>query len=128
MPQIAETSSSAAQIEYWNASAGETWAQFQEALDRQVEPLGLAAMDLLAREKESISSTSAADAGRPRWPSPPECDQQVRSLVSISRSPCLMRPFADRARPTCGSPFESWTHKPAISGMSFSMRRTLALA
>jgi SAM-dependent methyltransferase len=47
MPQIAETSSNAAQIEYWNASAGETWALFQEALDRQVEPLGLAAMDQL---------------------------------------------------------------------------------
>jgi SAM-dependent methyltransferase len=47
MPQIAETSSNAAQIEYWNASAGETWARFQEALDRQVEPLGLAAMDQL---------------------------------------------------------------------------------
>ena len=47
MPQIAETSSNAAQIEYWNTSAGETWARFQEALDRQVEPLGLAAMDVL---------------------------------------------------------------------------------
>jgi SAM-dependent methyltransferase len=47
MSQIAETSSNAAQIEYWNTSAGETWAQFQEALDRQVEPLGLAAMDAL---------------------------------------------------------------------------------
>ena len=47
MPQIAETSANAAQIEYWNASAGETWARFQEALDRQVEPLGLAAMDAL---------------------------------------------------------------------------------
>jgi len=45
--QIAETSSNAAQIEYWNTSAGETWARFQEALDRQVEPLGLAAMDVL---------------------------------------------------------------------------------
>ena len=47
MPQVPETSSNAAQIEYWNTTAGETWAQFQEALDRQVEPLGLAAMDLL---------------------------------------------------------------------------------
>jgi SAM-dependent methyltransferase len=47
VPQIAETSSNAAQIEYWNTSAGETWARFQEALDRQVEPLGLAAMDVL---------------------------------------------------------------------------------
>src|SRR6185437_3713325 len=46
-PQIPETPSNAAQIEYWNTTAGETWAQFQEALDRQVEPLGLAAMDVL---------------------------------------------------------------------------------
>jgi SAM-dependent methyltransferase len=51
VPQIAETSSNAAQIEYWNASAGETWARFQEALDRQVEPLGLAAMDVLCPAK-----------------------------------------------------------------------------
>jgi hypothetical protein len=36
MSQTAETAPNAAQIEYWNASAGETWAQFQEALDRQV--------------------------------------------------------------------------------------------
>jgi SAM-dependent methyltransferase len=55
MPKVAETPSNAAQIEYWNAGAGETWAHFQEALDRQVEPLGLAAMDLLCpREGERI--------------------------------------------------------------------------
>jgi SAM-dependent methyltransferase len=48
MPQIAETPSNAAQVEYWNSSAGETWAQFQKALDRQIEPLGLAAMDQLS--------------------------------------------------------------------------------
>ena len=47
MSQILETSSNATQIEYWNASAGETWARFQESLDRQIEPLGLAAMDVL---------------------------------------------------------------------------------
>jgi SAM-dependent methyltransferase len=33
--------------EYWNATAGDTWAQFQEPLDRQIEPLGLAAIDVL---------------------------------------------------------------------------------
>ena len=55
MPHTLETSSNAAQIEYWNTKAGETWAQFQEALDRQVEPLGLAAMDVLCpREGEHI--------------------------------------------------------------------------
>jgi len=47
MSQMRDTSSNAAQIEYWNAIAGETWAQFQESLDRQIEPLGLAAMDVL---------------------------------------------------------------------------------
>jgi ubiquinone/menaquinone biosynthesis C-methylase UbiE len=55
MPQTPETSSNAAQIEYWNTTAGETWAQFQETLDRQVERLGLAAMDALSpRESEHI--------------------------------------------------------------------------
>jgi SAM-dependent methyltransferase len=41
------TSSNVAQIEYWNAKAGETWARFQEALDRQIEGLGLAAIGIL---------------------------------------------------------------------------------
>ncbi len=36
------------QVEYWNARAGETWAQFQEQLDRQILPLGDAAIDRLA--------------------------------------------------------------------------------
>lgn len=48
MSQTVETSANAAQIEYWNGTAGETWAKFQERLDRQIEPLGLAAMDVLA--------------------------------------------------------------------------------
>jgi SAM-dependent methyltransferase len=38
----------AAQIDYWNAQAGETWARFQAQLDRQIEPLGLEAMRVLA--------------------------------------------------------------------------------
>ncbi len=37
-----------AQIEYWNDKAGHTWARFQDQLDRQVEPLGAAAMAVLA--------------------------------------------------------------------------------
>jgi SAM-dependent methyltransferase len=41
----------AAQIEYWNAAAGETWAQFQEQLDRQIAPLGLEAIRTLAPAK-----------------------------------------------------------------------------
>ena len=84
MPQIAETSSNAAQIEYWNTTAGETWAQFQEALDRQVEPLGLAAMDVLCPGEGGISSTSAVGAARPRWPSRPECDHRLVVGVDIS--------------------------------------------
>lgn len=41
-------SANAAQIEYWNATAGETWALFQEQLDRQIAPLGLEALRVLA--------------------------------------------------------------------------------
>jgi len=37
----------AAQIDYWNAQAGETWSRFQAQLDRQIEPLGLEAMRAL---------------------------------------------------------------------------------
>jgi SAM-dependent methyltransferase len=38
----------AAQAAYWNEIAGRSWAEFQEGLDRQVEPLGLRAMAALA--------------------------------------------------------------------------------
>jgi SAM-dependent methyltransferase len=38
----------AAQREYWNAVAGQTWAQFQESLDQQIEPLGREAQRVLA--------------------------------------------------------------------------------
>ncbi len=41
-------SSNRAQVDYWNAAAGKTWARFQQQLDRQIEPLGLEAMRLLA--------------------------------------------------------------------------------
>lgn len=38
----------AAQIDYWNATAGHIWAQFQRQLDRQISPLGREAMRVLA--------------------------------------------------------------------------------
>ena len=38
----------AAQIDYWNAVAGETWARFQDQLDRQIETLGGEALRVLA--------------------------------------------------------------------------------
>jgi len=46
---MAETpASNAAQIDYWNAVAGQTWVQLQEQLDRQISPLGHAAQRALA--------------------------------------------------------------------------------
>lgn len=36
------------QIEYWNKTAGETWATLQDRLDAQLSPLGLKAMEALA--------------------------------------------------------------------------------
>ena len=38
----------AAQVEYWNSAAGPTWASLQGPLDRQLAPLGHAAMVALA--------------------------------------------------------------------------------
>ena len=51
MSQTPELSQNSAQIDYWNAGAGQTWAQFQEQLDRQLEPLGLEAMRALIPSK-----------------------------------------------------------------------------
>jgi SAM-dependent methyltransferase len=42
-----ESAANADQIAYWNAQAGVTWAELQDRLDRQIEPLGLAAMAAL---------------------------------------------------------------------------------
>ncbi len=39
--------SNADQVDYWNAQAGETWARFQDRLDRQLDPLGQAAIAAL---------------------------------------------------------------------------------
>jgi SAM-dependent methyltransferase len=47
----ANASANEAQVEYWNTRGGGTWVKFQEALDRQIEPLGLAAMNTLKPEK-----------------------------------------------------------------------------
>lgn len=40
--------SNAAQIDYWNAAGGHTWATLQSLLDSQLDPLGRAAMDAIA--------------------------------------------------------------------------------
>jgi SAM-dependent methyltransferase len=45
---VSETTSNAAQIDYWNKTVGRTWAQFQDQLDRQIAPLGLEALRVLA--------------------------------------------------------------------------------
>src|SRR4029077_12905295 len=51
MPQTLKPTANAAQIEHWNAVAGTTWAQFHELLDRQIDALGLAALDALEPTK-----------------------------------------------------------------------------
>jgi len=43
-----ELPGNAAQIDYWNAAAGDTWAKLQELLDRQIAPLGHEALRVLA--------------------------------------------------------------------------------
>ncbi|MDF2901645.1 MAG: SAM-dependent methyltransferase, partial [Phenylobacterium sp.] len=40
-----QSTANADQIAYWNNAAGETWAALQDRLDRQIEPLGLRAIE-----------------------------------------------------------------------------------
>ena len=49
----------AAQIDYWNAVAGETWARFQDQLDRQIESLG----DRAAKALEPRAGERLLDIG-----------------------------------------------------------------
>ena len=42
------STANAAQVAYWNETAGRTWADLQDRIDRQIRPLGLAAMERLA--------------------------------------------------------------------------------
>lgn len=41
---MSQDAANADQIAYWNNSVGQTWADLQDLLDRQIEPLGLRAM------------------------------------------------------------------------------------
>jgi SAM-dependent methyltransferase len=43
-----DTAANAAQVDYWNAVAGETWSKEQDRLDRQLDPLGREALAALA--------------------------------------------------------------------------------
>ena len=47
MTAIPDDQPNLAQVEYWNAAAGETWARLQDQLDRQLASLGLEAMRAL---------------------------------------------------------------------------------
>lgn len=46
-PSSPNLSPNSEQMDYWNASAGQTWAQFHEQLDRQLSPLGSEALRAL---------------------------------------------------------------------------------
>ena len=48
MSQASELPGNAAQIEYWNAAAGDTWVSLQGLLDRQIAPMGHEALRALA--------------------------------------------------------------------------------
>jgi SAM-dependent methyltransferase len=48
MTEESATAANQAQIDYWNAIAGSVWARYQAQLDRQIEPLGQAAIAALA--------------------------------------------------------------------------------
>lgn len=47
MSDLEGQSANAAQIDYWNRTAGQTWVQHQDQLDHQIEPLGLEGIKVL---------------------------------------------------------------------------------
>ena len=47
MPDLPTDAPNAQQADYWNVGAGPTWAELQGPLDRQLAPLGHAAMAAL---------------------------------------------------------------------------------
>lgn len=47
MSDLEDQSENAAQIDYWNRTAGQTWVQHQDQLDHQIEPLGLEGIKVL---------------------------------------------------------------------------------
>jgi len=63
--QSLETSSNAAQIEYWNATGGETWAQFQESLDRQIVERPSRESDILMLLARRFLRASVIANGKP---------------------------------------------------------------
>ena len=67
MPNESSPTSNAAQVEYWNAAAGQTWAEFQEQLDRQIEPLGLEAIRALAPVKGERVVDIGSGCGQTTW-------------------------------------------------------------
>jgi cyclopropane fatty-acyl-phospholipid synthase-like methyltransferase len=94
---IQTNSSNIAQIEYWNTEAGETWAKFQEALDRQIETLGLAAMDTLKSEGGEHIIDIGCGCGQTSLDLGSRVGPRVRSLASIFPSLCLKWRCADCA-------------------------------
>ena len=129
MAQVQEISPNAQQIEYWNATAGETWAQLQEPLDRQIEPLGLAAIDVLDPAKGEHIIDIGCGCGQTSLALAARVGPTGSVEASTFRGPCLRWLSADRARLwTCRWSFDSWTHKPVISDKAFSMQPSLALA
>lgn len=60
---MSETAPNAAQAEYWNAGAGPTWAELQKPLDRQLAPLGRAAMAALAPKPGEVILDIGCGAG-----------------------------------------------------------------
>jgi SAM-dependent methyltransferase len=57
----------AAQAEYWNETAGPVWAAMQAGLDRQIAPLGRAAMNVLAPAHRERILDIGCGCGQSAW-------------------------------------------------------------
>ena len=86
----------AAQAEYWNGRAGDTWVELQRLLDMELRPLGGRRRRPWACGRASACSTSAAAAARPAWTWPRPSAPPGRCWASTFRVRCWTWPRGGR--------------------------------
>lgn len=99
------TDPNASQAEYWNAAAGETWARFQELLDRQIAPLGEEALRELAPQRGERVVDVGCGCGQTTW----EIAARVGptgAVLGVDLSAPMLAVARSRPRPARAAPAE----------------------
>jgi SAM-dependent methyltransferase len=105
MSSAAADEPNASQAEYWNAAAGETWAKFQQLLDRQIGPLGEEALRELALLPGERVVDVGCGCGQTTW----EIAARVGpagTVLGIDLSAPMLAVARGRPRPARAAPAE----------------------